>query len=152
MTNPHHHYSLIKTYKSFYPQWLLWIHIYIYIFRCTAVICLSVTMQHFFYCISLCSLWIISHWISCRTGISAVAVALAGQWGVVPDRAASSTITELESDCSLLPSSSLSYFFPHFLHVNHRRTYAYKFSHILSHILTVSPFVYLPTIHIHVYP
>lgn len=204
MTNPQSHYSLIKTHKSFCPQWLVWIsslqdkthackhkisrkaqkhetrtsvfnhkitaacphrkhnrwtsikscirvshflHVFffshLYIFRCNAVICLSDDAALLFFSISLGSLWIISDPISCRTGISAVAVALGGRWGTVPDRAASGTITEQVPDCSLLPSSSLSYFFPRLPFTAcgpadaHTHTNAHTF---FSHIQTVSIF------------
>lgn len=90
-----------------------------------------------------CSLWIISHWISCRIGISAVAVALGGRWGIVPDRAASGAITEQAPDCSLLPSSSLSYLFPCLPFIA-RGPAAYKCSHILFHIQTVYPLLTSP--------
>lgn len=160
MTNPQHHYSLIKTHKSLCPQWRPWIsprqgrtrackqsverhtrpylirksqqHIYtesitdepprrvlflpilmqcffffFYIFRWIAVICLCMMMQLSF-SFSPGSLWIFSHRVSWRSRVPVVAVSFGEQRGIVPDGEPSGTITELQPDCSLLQSSSLS--------------------------------------------
>lgn len=61
---------------------------------------------------------------------SAVAVALGGLRGIVPDRAASGAITEQAPDCSLLPSSSLPCLFCVCCSRRVERA-AYKCSHIL---------------------
>lgn len=76
---------------------------------CNAVIC--VTMQYFFFLTHTPPNLV--HFESflieylAALAFSAVAVALGGLWGIVPDRAASGAITEQAPDCSLLPSSSL---------------------------------------------
>lgn len=69
---------------------------------------------------------------------SAVAVALGGLWGIVPDRAASGTITEQAPDCSLLLSSSPPRSFC--LLLGTCALAPYKFSHVLLYALHLSAF------------
>lgn len=128
----------IKSYISYYYSQFVF-NTYRFIFWHSSDLPQSCVMvQHFIHSLHFESFHTEYH---AALEISAVAVALGGWWGVVPDRAASGTIAELEPDCSLPPSSSLSFVstFAIFCMCTNRCTQSHiQMTNVLIHIQNVS--------------